>query len=123
MALRETLDRLNALSEGLDAVLNAYREEIKGIFYVEIVADSLPDRWFAENIELRGRLWLEITRKAFLSAEYRADDIEVEKSDGKEEEYSRKRVLLTIATMLLDFSNALVTALKELEAEKEGAEE
>ena len=44
MALRETLDRLNALSEGLDAVLNAYREEIKGIFYVEIVADSLPDR-------------------------------------------------------------------------------
>lgn len=119
MIARETIDRVNALAEALDAVLNAYREEIKDIFYIEIVADSLPEHWFAENVEMRGQLWLTITRKAFLSAEYRADDIEVEKADGKEEEYSRKRVLLAIATALRDFSNALATALKELEPEEE----
>lgn len=118
MKQSELIDRLNDLSEALGAVLNAYREDIKDIFYLEIVADSLPDRWFAENIESRGTLWLAITRKAFLFAESRAEDIEAEKKDGKEEEYSRKRVLLAIATVLFDFSNALVTVLKELEPEE-----
>ena len=92
MGRSETIDRLNDRSEALGAVLNAYREDIKDIFYLEIVADSLPDRWFAENIESRGQLWLEITRWAFLSAECRADDIEVEKEDGKEEEKKKKLV-------------------------------
>ena len=119
MKHKEAVERVNELAEGLDAVLTAYREDIKGIFYLEIVADSLPDRWFAENIESRGPLWLALTREAFLLAEYRADNIEAEKTDGKEEEYSRKRILLAIATVLFDFSNALAMALKELEESEE----
>lgn len=123
MIARETIDRLNDLSDAAEAVLNAYREDIGDIYDIEIAADILPDRWFVENITERGRIWLVAIRKAFLAAECRADNIEVKKEDGKEEEYSRKRVLLAIATLLLDLSNALVAALKELEAEKEGAEE
>nr|DAK51773.1 MAG TPA: hypothetical protein [Caudoviricetes sp.] len=123
MIARETIDRLNDLSDAAEAVLNAYREDIGDIYDIEIAADILPSRWFVENITERGRIWLVAIRKACLAAECRADSIEAKKEDGKEEEYSRKRVLLAIATPLLDLSNALVAALKELEAEKEGAEE
>lgn len=119
MATRETIERLNDLSEAVEAVLHAYREEIKDIYNIEIVADILPNRWFVENTKERGHIWLATIRKAFLTAECRADNIEVKKEDGKEEEYARKRVLMTIATVLFDFSNALVTALKELEESEE----
>ena len=119
MITRETIERLNDHSEAAEAVLNAYREDIKDIYNIEIVADILPNRWFVENVTERGHIWLMAIRKAFLAAECRADNIEVKKEDGKEEEYSRKRVLLAIATVLLNFSNLLATALKELEEEGE----
>lgn len=110
MITRETIDRLNDLSDAAEAVLHAYREDIKDIYNIEIVADILPTRWFVENITERGHIWLATIRKAFFTAECRADYIEVEKADGKEEEYSNKRILLTVATVLFDLSNALVTA-------------
>lgn len=123
MITRETIDRLNIHAEALGATLTAYRETIEDIIDIKVVEDSLPDRWFAENIKSRGGLWTALTRKAFLFAESRAENIEVEKKDGKEEEYSRKRILMAIATTLLNFSNALVAARKELEQEEEGEEE
>lgn len=123
MITRETIDRLNIHAEALGATLTAYRETIEDIIDIKVVEDSLPDRWFAENIKSRGGLWTALTRKAFLFAESRAENIEVEKKDGKEEEYSRKRILMAIATTLFNFSNALVAARKELEQEEEGEEE
>lgn len=123
MTTRETIDRLNIHAEALGAALTSYRETFKNIIEIEVVEDSLPDRWFAENIKSRGALWTMLTRKAFIAAEFRAEDIEVEKKDGKEEECSKKRILMAIATLLHDFANTLVTARKELEQEEEGEEE
>ena len=123
MGQSELIDRLNIHAEALGATLTAYRETIEDIIDIKVVEDSLPDRWFAENIKSRGGLWTALTRKAFLFAESRAENIEVEKKDGKEEEYSRKRILMAIATTLFNFSNALVAARKELEQEEEGEEE
>lgn len=120
MIARKTIDRVDDLSEALDGVLNAYREDIKDIYDIVIVADVLPERWFVENLKERGLVWLAAIRKAFFAAECRAENIEVEKEDGKEEEYNRKRILLAIATVLFDLANALVAALKDLEAEEEG---
>lgn len=122
MTTRETIDRLNIHAEALGATLISYRETFKDIIEIEVVEDSLPDRWFAENIKSRGGLWTVLARKAFIAAEFRAEDIEAEKKDGKEEEYSKKRILMAIATLLHDFANMLVTARKELEP-GEGEEE
>jgi hypothetical protein len=119
MGQSETIDRLNEFAEALGAALMVYQEHVEGIFHAEIAADSLPDRWFAENIKSRGLLWLKVTRLAYMGAEGRAADIKVEKEDGKEEEYNRKRVLQAIATLSLNFSNALAKALKELKEDGE----
>ena len=115
MRQAELIDRLNDLSEALGAVLNAYREDIKDLFMASIAQDALPDRWFQENIKIRGPLWFQIARMSCLSAGMKAYGMEPE----TEEEHRYKHLLETISFLSLDFSNALGKALKELEESEE----
>lgn len=43
MTQTEQLDKLNMLTEALSALLNVYREDIKGILFMEIVDDGMPN--------------------------------------------------------------------------------
>nr|DAX35022.1 MAG TPA: hypothetical protein [Caudoviricetes sp.] len=115
MTQNDIIERVNILAEALDAVLNAYQEDIKDLFMASIAQDALPDRWFQENIKSRGPLWFQIARMACLSAGMKADGMEPE----TEEEHRYKHLLETISFLSLDFSNALGKALKGLEESEE----
>ena len=115
MRQSEVIDRLNDLSEALDAVLNAYLEDIKDLFMASIAQDALPDRWFQENIKSRGPLWSQIARMVWVDTGMEASEVEPE----TEEEHRYKHILETISFLSLDFSNALGKALNELEESEE----
>ena len=64
MTRTEQLDKLNMLTEALSALLNVYREDIKGILFMEIVDDGMPDHWTFHNVGTRGDTWLSVVREA-----------------------------------------------------------
>jgi hypothetical protein len=64
MTQTEQLDKLNMLAEALSALLNVYREDIKGILFMEIVDDGMPDCWTFHNVGTRGDTWLSVVREA-----------------------------------------------------------
>lgn len=115
MGYDKPIDRVNMLAEALDAVLNVYREDVKGIYAAELVADSLPDHWWRDGIEMRGPLWLKTTRMAFLSTKTKAADMEPK----TEEEHRYKSILETVSFLSLDFSNALAEALNAAKENEE----
>lgn len=115
MTQNDIIERVNVLAEALDAVLNAYQDDIKELFIPNVAQDSLPGRWYAESIKIRGPLWFKITRMACLSTGTKASEMEPE----TEEEHRYKHILETISFLSLDFSNALGMALKELEESEE----
>lgn len=115
MTQNDIIERVNILAEALDAVLNAYQDDIKELFIPNVAQDSLPGRWCAESIKIRGPLWFKITRMGCLSTGTKASEMEPE----TEEEHRYKHILETISFLSLDFSNALGKALKELEESEE----
>lgn len=64
MTQSEQLDKLNTLTEALSALLNVYREDIKGILFMEIINDGMPDHWTFHNVGTRGDTWLSVVREA-----------------------------------------------------------
>lgn len=64
MTRTEQLDKLNMLTEALSALLNVYQEDIKGILFMEIVDDGMPDHWTFHNVGTRGDTWLSVVREA-----------------------------------------------------------
>lgn len=64
MTQSEQLDKLNMLTEALSALLNVYQEDIKGILFMEIVDDGMPDHWTFHNVGTRGDTWLSVVREA-----------------------------------------------------------
>ena len=64
MTQSEQLDKLNMLTEALSALLNVYREDIKGILFMEIIDDGMPDHWTFHNVGTRGDTWLSVVREA-----------------------------------------------------------
>ena len=64
MTQSEQLDKLNMLTEALSALLNVYQEDIKGVLFMEIVDDGMPDHWTLHNVGTRGDTWLSVVREA-----------------------------------------------------------
>lgn len=95
MTQTEQLDKLNMLTEALSALLNVYREDIKGILFMEIVDDGMPDHWTFHNVGTRGDTWLSVVREAWARVDI---DEELENGDTVRSR-ARKRHLQAISVV------------------------
>lgn len=115
MTQTERLDKLNMLAEALSALLNVYREDIKGILFMEIVDDGMPDHWTFHNVGTRGDTWLSVVREARARVDI---DEELEKGDTVRSR-ARKRHLQAISVVADELAWVLDRLTCDIEATKE----
>lgn len=112
MAQTEQLDKLNMLTEALSALLIAYQEDIKGILFMEIVDDGMPDHWTFHNVGTRGDTWLSVVREARARVDI---DEELEKGDTARSR-ARKRHLQAISVVADELACVLDGLTCDIEA-------
>ena len=112
MTQSEQLDKLNMLAEALSALLNVYREDIKGILFMEIVDDGMPDHWTFHNVGTRGDTWLRVVREAWARVDI---DEGLEKGDTARSR-ARKRHLQAISVVADELACVLDGLTCDIEA-------
>nr|DAN94552.1 MAG TPA: hypothetical protein [Caudoviricetes sp.] len=112
MTRSEQLDKLNMLAEALSALLNVYREDIKGILFMEIVDDGMPDHWTFHNVGTRGDTWLSVVREARARVDI---DEELEEGDTARSR-ARKRHLQAISVVAGELACVLDGLTCDIEA-------
>lgn len=112
MTQSEQLDKLNMLAEALSALLNVYREDIKGILFMEIVDDGMPDHWTFHNVGTRGDTWLSVVREAWARVNI---DEGLEKGDTARSR-ARKRHLQAISVVADELACVLDGLTCDIEA-------
>ena len=115
MTQTEQLDKLNMLTEALSALLNVYREDTKGILFMEIVDDGMPDYWTVHSVGTRGDTWLSVVREARARVDI---DEGLEKGDTARSR-ARKRHLQAISVV----ADELAWVLDRLTCDTETTEE
>lgn len=115
MTQTEQLDKLNMLTEALSALLNVYREDIKGILFMEIVDDGMPDYWTFHNVGTRGDTWLSVVREARARVDI---DEGLEKGDTARSR-ARKRHLQAISVVADELAWVLDRLTCDIEATEE----
>lgn len=114
MGQSETIERVETLAEALLSLLNVYHDETRGMLFLEIARDSLPEHWGAHQITERGALWRELAYRVYAQARRTSEEM----LGNLEKDVTVAKHIEIIATVAKEFSEALRDAIKLMDMGK-----